>query len=830
MKNPEALSILIIGGVAGGASAAARARRLAESAKITVLERGPDVSFANCGLPYHIGGEIADRSRLALQTPQSLKAMLNVDVRARTEAVSIDRTRRLVRTRNLETGAEEDLPYDKLILAPGAAPLRPPLPGVDDPRVHVLRNLQDMDRIKAAAGGAQRVAIIGAGFIGLEMAEQLHHLGKTVSLVELLPQVLPQMDPEMVRPAEDQLRTKGIDLVLGDGLEAFDAAPTGLSVRLKSGRTIPADLVILSIGVRPEAALAKAAGLELGARGHVVTNPYMQTSDPDIYAVGDVTQGTDPVLGGPSAVPLGGPANRQGRVAADHIFLGTRARPYPGSIGTAIVRVFDVAAGVTGWTEKRLAQAGVAFDKVTVTDYNHAGYYPGAVQLTLKLLWRRDDGRVLGAQATGPDGVDKRLDVLATAIRAGMTIDDLCHLELSYAPPFGSAKDLVNLAGFAACNARDGLVKLAHELPKPQDTVQLLDLRPAPMAEAAPFPGAQNIPLAALRDNLDKIDRTRPVLTLCALGKTSYFGARVLAEHGFDVTSLSGGLRVHAKPAPQTTPTKPPMTTPTSTTACCTAATNAPATACCTAPAPAALKVDATGLACPGPIMKLKDALGTLQPGQELEAVASDSGFSRDVAAFAAAQGLELLGVASERGIVRARLRKGAAPATAASHAPAKPASGATLVVFSCELDRVLASLVIANGAAAMGGPVTLFFTFWGLNALRRDNPGPMKGKTLMDRMFGWMMPRGADRLPLSRMHMGGLGTALMKYRMRSKSLPNVHGLLESARASGVRLVACSMSMDAMGLQQGDLIDGVEIGGVADFLGAASKTPANLFV
>ena len=535
--TPETL--LIIGGVAGGASAAARARRHSETAHIIVLERGPDVSFANCGLPYHIGGEIPDRAELAIQTPESLRAILNLDVRTLTEAVSIDRAKKEVRVRSLTDGAESAIAYDKLILAPGASPLRPPLPGMDSPLILTLRNLQDMDRIKEAAGEVKHVAIIGAGFIGLEMAEQLHAIGKQVSVIELQPQVLPQLDAEMVRPLEVTLRDKGIELILGDGIDGFETTPDGIAAQLKSGRILETGLVILSIGVRPESGLAKDAGIDLGPRGHIKVNSYQLTSDPDIYAVGDVCETEDPILGKRTAIPLGGPANRQGRTAADHIFQGEKALPYPGSIGTAIVRVFDQAAGIAGYSETRLKMEGVPYQTVTVNGSSHASYFPGAETVTLKLIWSPEDGRVLGAQASGKDGVDKRLDVIATALRGKLTIDDLAHLELAYAPPFGNAKDVINVAGFAAGNMRDGMLVPVPDLKSAGK--QIVDVRPAAVAKKRPVPGAKNIPLGELRKRLDELDKSQPVFTICQMGKTSYFAARILANNGFDARSILGG-------------------------------------------------------------------------------------------------------------------------------------------------------------------------------------------------------------------------------------------------------------------------------------------------
>ncbi len=813
--NASSPRILIIGGVAAGASAAARARRLSESAEITVLERGPDVSFANCGLPYHIGGEIADRARLALQTPESLAALLNIRVRAGTEALAIDRAAKTVTVRTLSSGATESLPYDKLILAPGARPLRPPLPGIDSPRVLTLRNLQDMDRIKAEAAAQNSFLIIGAGFIGLEMAEQLRHLGKQVALVEMADQVLPQLDPEIAAPIADELRTHGIDLHLGDGLVSFAEENHGLTATLRSGQKVSADRVILSIGVAADSALAKEAGLALGERGTIAVNEWMQTSDPDIYAAGDAVQSFDRISGSPMNLALGGPANRQGRLIADHIFQPEKARPYAGHVGTAIVRVFDVAAGGTGWSEKRLQRANIPYATSLVTDYHHASYFPGATLLTVKLLWEKETGRLLGAQAVGPQGVDKRLDVLATALAGKLTIEDLAQLELAYAPPFGSARDVVNTAAFSALNQRDGLCRAVTALPPER---RVLDVRASVQAELSPVPGALNIPLPELRSRLGEIDRNTAWVTLCNVGKSSYFAARILAQHGYDVVSLSGGARLRL--APPVEKISPPAIPP---------AKEIPAAATTGAEE---IFLDCTGLSCPGPLLQVKARSATLQPGQTLQVTASDGGFARDITAFAQSNGFTLLAVDKSATGVVARLQKpvSAAPATPAISSADGRRKGATIVVFSGEMDKVMAALVIANGAAAMGGQVTLFFTFWGINALRKEHAVPTAPKSFLDKMFGWMLPRGLGKLPLSKMNFAGAGRAMMNYQMRSKNLPNLPGLLGAAKLSGIRLVVCSMSMEAMGILPEELIDGVEFGGVADYLNQSEQSGTNLFV
>ena len=542
----QPLKLVVIGGVAAGASCAARARRLSESAQITVLERGPDVSFANCGLPYHIGGEIQLRSVLAVQTPASLKAMLNLDVRTHCEAIRIDRNNKRVEVKDLTSGAMEWISYDKLMLSPGAAPFRPGIPGINDSRIFTLRSLEDMDRIIEATENGMRAVAIGAGFIGLEMAEQLHDKGLSVELVELQDQVMPQLDKKMSMLLENELKQNEIGIHLADGIKQFVSTKNALECHLNSGKVLKADFVVLSMGVFPDTVLAREAGLTLGARGHIVVNDFQQTTDPDIYAAGDAVETKELVFGGRTALPMGGPANRQGRVAADHMLRPDIAKAYPGSLGTAIVRVFNVAAGVTGWTEKRMHEAGRPCASVIVNDHQHATYYPGAKPLTLKIVWDPKTGRVVGAQATGCKGVDKRLDVLAACIQNEATIDDLCHLELAYAPPFGSAKDIINLAGFAATNLRDGLVIQAENLAF--DDAQIIDVRPKPVADAFPLAGSINIPFPTLRNNLDKLDRLRPIITVCAFGKMSYFAARILTQNGFQAQSYSGGIKGNLDP------------------------------------------------------------------------------------------------------------------------------------------------------------------------------------------------------------------------------------------------------------------------------------------
>ena len=544
--------ILIVGGVAGGASAATRARRVNEDAEIVLLEKDHDVSFANCGLPYYIGGEIEDRDALLVTTPEQLWRRFRIDVRVRHEARSIDRRQRTVTVIERDTGRSYEEPYDKLILATGAEPIVPPITGTDAANVFTLRNLEDTDRIKEAvsAGPLRRAVVVGAGFIGLEVVEQLLELGVPTSLVELQTQVLPPLDAEMARPLEEALLAGGVDLRLGSGISGIATADgRATAVELENGDRIEADLVLLGVGVRPSIGLAQEAGLELGENGGVRVDEFQQTSDPAVYAVGDASEVCFAPTGEALRVPLAGPANRAGRIAGEHAASG-RAAPMRPVLGTAIVRCLGRAAGLTGLTRKQAERAGIPWASVTVVARHHAGYYPGAKPLTLKLLYAPDDGRVLGAQCVGSEGVDKRLDVIATSLAFGAKVGDLAGLDLAYAPPFGAAKDPVHMAAFAASNDLEGLVRFLQ--PDADLTgYQVLDVRGADEVAARPLPGAAKvvtIPLDELRDRLEELDPSLPTVTSCATGQRAYVAARILMQHGFrEVYDLTGSLTLRSR-------------------------------------------------------------------------------------------------------------------------------------------------------------------------------------------------------------------------------------------------------------------------------------------
>ncbi len=542
------MKLLIVGGVAGGASAAARARRLSEEAEIILFERGPDVSFANCGLPYYVGGEIANREKLLVTTPQLLQTRFRLDVRTRSSVEAIDRAARSIRVRDLATGREYAESYDRLILAPGAAPLRPPIPGIDLPGVFTLRNLQDVDRIKERVDqGAGEVVVVGAGFIGLELVENFVSRGLKTTLVELQDQVMPPFDKEMTTPILQAIMAKGVRVLLGNSAEGFEPTAGGLTVRLKSGEQLPARMVILGIGVRPENKLAVDAGLDVGPRGGIRVNEFLQTSDPNIYAVGDAVEIKDFVSGDPTQVPLAGPANRQGRIAADNIF--GRQSKYRGTQGTAIVGLFGVTAAMTGASEKALRRAERAFRKVYVHPAHHAGYYPGAEPMTLKILFHPETGKLLGAEAVGGAGVDKRIDVLAVAIQAGMTVFDLEEMELAYAPQYGSAKDPVNMAGFVAAGLLRGDhpqvdVEAVLALPDEQRPL-VLDVRTAQEFAKGNIPGSVNIPVDELRERLGELPREREIVAYCQVGQRGYLATRILRQHGFEAKNVGGGYKTY---------------------------------------------------------------------------------------------------------------------------------------------------------------------------------------------------------------------------------------------------------------------------------------------
>ena len=820
----EKMKLVIIGGVAGGASAAARARRLNEDAEIILIERGEFISYANCGLPYHIGGTIADRDRLLVQTPATLYANLRIDVRTNTEALSIDRQSKLVKVRNTKTNEEQNIAYDKLIISPGAEPVKPPIPGSDNSRVRTLRSIADMDAIISLINEEKpaNALIVGGGYIGLETAEALRERGIEVTLVELAPQVMAPLDFEMATPLHQQLKLQGVDLRLETSVTSFVKQEGSIGAQLSTGQCMDFGLVIMAIGVKPEVKLAKDAGLALGERGGILVNSRMQTDDLDIYAVGDAIEVKDFVGGFNTLIPLAGPANRQGRIAADNV-MG-RDSEYKDTQGTGICKVFDLAAGMTGMNEKSLKRIGKPYQKIYVHPASHASYYPGASPISLKLLFDPETGKILGAQAVGSDGVDKRIDVLATAIRAGMTVFDLEELELSYAPPYGSAKDAINYAGFVASNALKGDVGLCHteDMLNPQDDQLMLDVRTTVENDLGTIPGSINIPIQQLRDRIDELPKDKELLVFCQVGLRGYLACRILKQKGFNCRNLTGGYKTFTMATDTLAPSAPKQEKVTDD-----SGTNIPDTEK-KEPEPVNIVkiVDACGLQCPGPIMQVSNEIKNIRDGEAITIISTDPGFATDIGSWCHSTGNRLVGIVPENGTYKATIIKGSVSAPIHGSYDTKKKS---IVVFSGDLDKAIAAFIIANGAAAMGSEVTLFFTFWGLNILRRPEQVKVK-KNLIETMFGWMMPRGAENVQLSNMNMGGIGALMIKGIMKKKNVPSLAELIGSAKMSGVRLVACTMSMDLMGIKREELIDGIEEGGVAMYLDKAEAGNVNLFI
>jgi len=542
--NTMRKKVIIVGGVAGGASAAARLRRLDEKVDIILFERGEYISFANCGLPYYIGGDIKDRSRLLVQTPESMRSRFNLDVRIQSEVTHINPLERTVTVRQ-STGESYKESFDILLLSPGAKPIRPGIPGIDNKRIFTLRSVPDTDRIHSyiEEQRVKRAAVIGGGFIGIEMAENLTQRGLEVTLIEAAPHILAPFDDDMAVYAEQELEDNGVRLALGDGVESFEEGEDALHIRLKSGRLVASDMVILAIGVTPDTGFLRESGIQLGARGHIVVNERMETNIPGIYAVGDAVEVTHYVLGKPTAIPLAGPANKQGRIAADNI-AGLTSE-YRGTQGTSILKLFDMTAASTGVNVRTLAQNGQTPHVVIVHPASHATYYPGASPITLKLIFDKE-GVILGAQAFGKEGVDKRIDVIATAMRYNGTVQELAELELAYAPPFSSAKDPVNMAGYVAQNLLDGKTEvwLANEWsPSELQQLQLVDVRTEDEFDIGAIPGAIHIPVDELRERWSELDPSRPVYVYCQVGLRGHIATRILSQHGLKAKNLTGGYK-----------------------------------------------------------------------------------------------------------------------------------------------------------------------------------------------------------------------------------------------------------------------------------------------
>lgn len=818
------MKYVIIGGVAGGATAAARLRRIDEQAEIILLEKGKYISYANCGLPYYIGGVIAEREKLLVQTPASFGKRFRIDVRVENEVIAIDSEKKTLTIRKAD-GKEYEETYDKLLLSPGANPVKPPLEGIDSEGIFTLRNVEDTDRIKAYITDKQvkRTVVVGAGFIGLEMAENLHHAGVAVSVVEMGNQVMAPIDFSMAAPIHRHLIEKGVSLYLEEGVTRFRRTEEGITVFLKSGKTIPADIVLLSIGVRPATALAQQAGLELGETGGIRVDEHLETSVKDIYAVGDAIEYPHPLTGKPWLNYLANPANRQGRIVADNMALGNTTS-YEGAIGTSIAKVFDMTVASTGLAAKRLKQWGMEYQSSVTHSASHAGYYPDALPLTLKLTFHPKTGKLYGAQCVGYEGVDKRIDQIAGLIKHGGTVYDLMETEHTYAPPFSSAKDPIAIAGYVASNIISGAMPVIswRELAEKKDEVMLIDTRTPEEFSFGTIPGAVNIPLDEMRDRLSEIPADKPVVLFCAVGLRGYLAQRILIGRGYrNTANLIGGYKTYsAAVAPIPAPTASSPAQP---------AASAPSQSAQSGSAKEPLRVNACGLQCPGPIMQVKKAMDSIAPGERVEIVATDAGFARDASAWCATTGNKLIEKKEEKGRYTVLLEKGDEVCACPSSLPAAGGRGKTLILFSDDLDKALATFVLANGAAATGQKVSIFFTFWGLNVLKKIQK-PRTEKDIFGKMFGMMLPSSSLRLKLSKMNMMGLGSRMMRFLMKRKGIDSLESLRSQALAQGVEFIACQMSMDMMGIRREELLDEVTIGGVATYMERADKANVNLFI
>lgn len=873
---------VIIGGVAGGATTAARLRRLDEKMEIVLLERGEYISFANCGLPYYVGDVINDRDNLLLQTPEAMYKKFNIEVRVLNEVISINSKDKKVVVKNIKTGEVYEEPYDQLVISTGSTPIRPQIPGINGDKIFTVWTVPDTDRIKEVIRKhkPKSAVVVGGGFIGLEMAENLHHAGINVTLVEKMNQVMAQLDYDMATLVHENLQSNQVSLQLEDGVLAFSENNNRdtVTVELESGKKLETDFVVLAIGVKPNSELAKEAGINLNQRGGIVVDEHLKTSIEDIYAVGDVIEVTNPILNNKTMIPLAGPANKQGRIVADIIVNKSRTnkvtsnlddsnKKYNGTLGASIAKVFDYDVASVGMNEKQLQSFGkrknVDYYTALINQKSHAGYYPGATPITLKMHFDTE-GKILGCQIIGSEGVDKRIDTVATAMRLGGSIYDLEELEFAYAPPFTSAKDPVNMLGFVAENILNGLVTFTEvvELDAMKENKVILDVTEDIERLVYAIPDSYHIPLGQLRQRLNELDKDVQIVVYCAIGVRAYNAARILMGHGFKkVSVLAGGISfyksmhyadnlddVELQVAEYPSNNNGIMNSETFQHKKSTKNEMIIQNENSVSNDEAELRddftpneeciqkgndiqqikiLDCSGLQCPGPIMKVSEAISNMKEHDLLEVSATDMGFSKDIQSWCKRTGNTYIKTERHNNENIVTIKKGTTMEEKQSMNSEK--EGKTLIVFSGDFDKVLASFIIANGAASMGRPVTMFFTFWGLNALRKSDKKNVK-KPFLDAMFGKMMPKGTKKLKLSKMNMAGMGTAMMKKVMKDKNVNTLEDLMKQAMDQGVKLIACTMSMDVMGITKEELIDGVEFAGVASYLGDAEESNVNLFI
>ena len=806
--------VLIVGGVAGGASTATRLRRLDENLEIVIFEKGEYVSFANCGLPYYIGDIIQNRESLLVQTPESLKARFNLDVRVNSEVVGVNGKDKKVKVKT-KNGEEYEEIFDFLVLAPGAKPLFPPIKGIENKKIFTLRNINDMDKIKSEIknNSIKKAVVVGGGYVGIETAENLKHLGIDVTLIEAAPHILAPFDSEISNILEYELVNNGIELMTSEKVVEFQEDANKIIIKLESGKIVTTDMVILSIGVSPDTKFLEGSGINLGERGHILVNENLETNIDGVYALGDSILVKNYITNQNVVIPLAGPANRQGRIVAGNI-VG-RNEKYKGSLGTAIIKIFELTGASTGLNERSLKQLNITYEKIYLHPNNHAAYYPGASPISIKALYNKENKQILGAQAVGISGVDKFIDVIATSIKFKATIDDLAELELAYAPPFLSAKSPANMVGFIGQNIEDDLLEqvFMEDLKKyDEKKTIILDIREELELIGGKFDNSINIPLSELRKRYTELPKDKEIWTYCAVGLRGYIATRFLSQKGYRVKNLAGGIKSEEK-----------------------VIVNTQKESSLTKEDNSNIEkeedyLDLSGLSCPGPLVKIKEKIDKLGEDEKLKVKVSDPGFYNDIQAWSKVTKNPLLSLDKKDGLTYATLQKGQTSKVIEKNQEnviIEDNSNMTMVVFSGDLDKAIAAFIIANGALTMGKKVTMFFTFWGLSILKKKN---LAKKSFIEKMFAMMLPKNSQDLPVSKMNFFGIGAKMIRSVMKKKNIMSLEELIKKAEDLGVNITACTMSMDVMGISEEELIDGINYGGVGQYLGEAEKSNNNLFI
>lgn len=807
------MKVIIVGGVAGGATCATRIRRLKSDAEIKIYERDYFISYANCGIPYYIGG-LVPRERLFVTTPEDMKKKYNIDAYTRHEVIKIFPQEKKVLIKNLETQEEFEEYYDFLVLSPGASPLKPKIPGIESNKIFTLRTIGDADKIlEQIDSGKKEATVVGGGFIGIEVTENLVRKGVKVNLVEALPQVLSFLDKDLISYIHDEIELNKVDLFLGSAVKEFKEKDEKIETVLENGTGVSSDFVIFSIGVRPEITLAKDAGLLIGETGGILVDEFMRTSDPNIFAIGDAVEIVNFVSGTKTRIPLAGPTHKQARVAADNI-CGINSK-YLGSMGTAIVKIFNITGASTGLNSQTLEKLGINYKFECLSTLNHAGYFPDAYPLYIKVFYEAKTGKILGGQAVGFDGVDTIINSLATAIRFNSKITELKDIDFAYSPQYGHAKNPLNIIGTMAEDDLSGIAPKVSifeidELVK--QGAALLDIREKEETFASKLENSINIPLTELRNRLNELDKNKLYIVCCGKGQRAYNALRLLLDNGFNAKYLSGGLTFYSSCFGGEKNTKKELELKKEKSEI--------------KKGEEMVKVDAKGLSCPGPLMKLKETLDKVSEGTLIEVEATDPGFYNDIKSYAQSKGLSLLSL--EKGKVIKALLKKEKPQDVLETTTQKSDS-VSIILFSNDFDKVMASLIIGNGALSMGKKVSIFCTFWGLNVLRKDFKVQVK-KSFVEKMFGMMMPRGAKKLTLSKMNMLGIGTKMIKGIMKKYNVMQPDELLKTFIKNGGKVIACRMTMDLMGIKNEELIDGVEEGGVGTYLAFAENSTINLII